>query len=128
MSTTCPFCTLPPNRVYRENELAVWLFDAFPVAPGHSLVVPKRHIASFFEATQDERSAMLQLLDEAHVFVRERWSPDAFNIGINDGPAAGQTVGHLHMHLIPRFNGDVPDPRGGVRWLLPEKADYWTKR
>jgi diadenosine tetraphosphate (Ap4A) HIT family hydrolase len=128
MSASCPFCTLPAQRVHRENELAIWLFDGFPVSPGHSLVVPKRHIASFFEATQDERSAMLQLLDEAQVFVRARWSPDAFNIGINDGPAAGQTVGHLHMHLIPRYNGDVPDPRGGVRWVLPEKADYWTKQ
>jgi diadenosine tetraphosphate (Ap4A) HIT family hydrolase len=71
---------------------------------------------------------MLQLLDEAQAFVRDRWNPSAFNIGVNDGPAAGQTIGHLHMHLIPRFDGDVPDPRGGVRWVLPEKADYWTKR
>jgi diadenosine tetraphosphate (Ap4A) HIT family hydrolase len=124
----CPFCTLPPDRVRRENELAIWLFDAFPVSSGHSLVVPKRHIGSFFEATKEERAAMLQLLDEAQAFVRDRWNPSAFNIGVNDGPAAGQTIGHLHMHLIPRFDGDVPDPRGGVRWVLPEKADYWTKR
>ena len=71
---------------------------------------------------------MLALLDKAKVVIEEKYQPDAFNIGINDGPAAGQTVPHLHLHLIPRYEGDVLDARGGVRWVIPEKADYWTKR
>lgn len=71
---------------------------------------------------------MLALLDKAKVVLEEKYQPDAFNIGINDGPAAGQTVPHLHLHLIPRYEGDVTDARGGVRWVIPEKADYWTKR
>ena len=99
--------------------------DAYPVSPGQSLVIPKRHIGSWFEATEEERSAMLLLLEDAKTLAAAAHNPDGYNIGINDGPAAGQTVPHLHMHLIPRFNGDVSDPRGGVRWVIAEKAKYW---
>lgn len=123
---TCPFCTLPPERIVQENDYANWIFDGFPVSPGHSLIIPKRHVASFFEITNEERMAMLMLLDAAKVTAEEQFRPDAYNIGINDGPAAGQTVPHLHLHLIPRYNGDVPDARGGVRWVIPNKADYWS--
>ena len=87
-----------------------------------------RHFGSFFEATADERNSMLALLDQARREIATELSPDGFNIGINDGAAAGQTVPHLHLHLIPRYEGDSRDPRGGVRWLMPEKADYWSKR
>ena len=111
-----------------ENSLAVWIRDGFPVAPGHSLIIPKRHVGSFFEINEAERTAMLVLLDEAKALADSEFHPDAFNIGINDGPAAGQTVPHLHMHLIPRFRGDVGDPRGGVRWVIPQNADYWSRR
>jgi len=124
----CPFCTLPHSRIVGQNEHAIWIRDAFPVSPGHSLVVPKRHVGSFFETTEPERTALLALLDVAKAAAKSEYHPDGFNIGINDGAAAGQTVPHLHIHLIPRFIGDVADPRGGVRWLVPEKADYWTKR
>lgn len=124
----CPFCTLPPERIAGNNDHAVWIRDGFPVSPGHSLVIPKRHVASFFEVTAEERTAMLALLDEAKVAAEAESRPDGFNIGINDGPAAGQTVPHLHIHLIPRFKGDQVDPRGGVRWVIPEKADYWSGR
>lgn len=124
----CPFCTLPPERIVGSNDQAVWIRDGFPVSPGHSLVIPKRHVASFFEVTVEERTVMLALLDEARAAAEVEFNPDGFNIGINDGPAAGQTVPHLHIHLIPRFNGDQVDPRGGVRWVIPDKADYWTKR
>lgn len=125
---TCPFCTLPSERIAEENLHAVWIYDGFPVSPGHSLIIPKRHVGSFFDATSEERLAMLELLDKAKVAVTKERSPDAFNIGINDGAAAGQTVPHLHLHLIPRYNGDVADARGGVRWVIPDKADYWSAR
>jgi diadenosine tetraphosphate (Ap4A) HIT family hydrolase len=125
---TCPFCTLQPERIVEENDHAVWIYDGFPVSPGHSLIIPRRHVGSFFEVSTEERIAMLALLDKAKMTVEEKYQPNAFNIGINDGPAAGQTVPHLHLHLIPRYEGDVSDAKGGVRWVLPEKADYWTKR
>ncbi len=124
----CPFCTLPANRIVGENQHAIWIRDAYPVSLGHSLVIPKRHVGSFFEATSDERSCLLALLDEAKAAAEVEFIPNGFNIGINDGAAAGQTVLHLHIHLIPRFKGDLPDPRGGIRWVIPSKADYWTKR
>ncbi|MGL6069630.1 HIT family protein [Craterilacuibacter sp.] len=125
---TCPFCSLPPSRITAENRHAIWIYDGYPVSAGHSLIIPKRHIGSFFEASDDERQAMLLLLDQAKAAVQQAHQPDAFNIGINDGAAAGQTVPHLHLHLIPRYRGDVEDPRGGVRWVIPHKADYWTGR
>jgi len=80
------------------------------------------------ELTPDERAEMLALLDVAKADLDREFAPQAYNIGINDGPAAGQTVPHLHIHLIPRYDGDRPDPRGGVRWLFPDKADYWSRR
>lgn len=122
----CPFCTLPAARIVRENDLALLINDAYPVSPGHSLVIPKRHLSSWFEATEKERAAMLTLIDEAKAMIDAELAPNSYNIGMNDGPAAGQTVPHLHMHLIPRFNGDVPDPRGGVRWVIASKAKYWS--
>ncbi len=121
----CPFCTLPPERIAQENELAVLIRDAYPVSSGHSLVIPRRHIGSWFDASEDERTAILALLEAAKAMIDQEHRPDGYTIGINDGPAAGQTVPHLHVHLIPRFKGDVPDPRGGVRWVIPDKAKYW---
>lgn len=124
----CPFCSLPAERILGGNALAVWIRDAFPVSDGHSLVIPRRHVGSFFDLGAEERSAMLELLEQARARAQIDFRPDGFNIGINDGAAAGQTVSHLHMHLIPRFAGDVADPRGGVRWVIPERADYWSRR
>jgi diadenosine tetraphosphate (Ap4A) HIT family hydrolase len=125
MNATCPFCTLEPSRIAGANALAVRFDDGFPITPGHSLIIPRRHFGSFFEATAEERTALLSLLDEAHAEAARAFSPHGFNIGINDGAAAGQTVPHLHIHLIPRRLGDVADPRGGVRWVIPDKARYW---
>lgn len=125
MNTICPFCTLEPSRIAGANALAVRFDDGFPITPGHSLIIPRRHFGSFFEATAEERTALLSLLDEAHAEATRAFNPDGFNIGINDGAAAGQTVPHLHIHLIPRRLGDVADPRGGVRWVIPDKARYW---
>jgi diadenosine tetraphosphate (Ap4A) HIT family hydrolase len=126
LSQHCPFCTLPADRIVASNNLALMIRDGFPVSPGHTLVIPKRHVGSFFEASVAKRDAMLTLLDHARTEIVAALSPDGFNIGINDGAAAGQTVPHLHLHLIPRFNGDLADPRGGVRCVIPEKARYWS--
>lgn len=125
-SQPCPFCSLPAGRIAEENEHAVLILDGYPVSPGHSLVIPKRHIGSFFEVMASERAALFALLDQAKERIARQHRPDGYNIGINDGPAAGQTVPHLHIHLIPRYKGDQADPRGGVRRVIPEKADYWT--
>ena len=125
MNRPCPFCTIATARIVGETGLAAAITDGFPVSPGHTLIIPRRHVRSFFETTAAERDDMLRLLDEAKARLDAELHPDAYNIGINDGPAAGQTVGHLHIHLIPRYNGDGRDPRGGVRWVLPEKAKYW---
>jgi diadenosine tetraphosphate (Ap4A) HIT family hydrolase len=125
---TCPFCTLPPERIVSANSFSLVIRDGFPVSPGHTLVIPRRHVGSFFDITAEERDAIFAQLDEAKAVLDKEFSPAGYNIGINDGPAAGQTVPHLHVHLIPRYHGDRPDPRGGVRWIIPEKADYWNLR
>lgn len=125
---TCVFCSLPAERIIDQNDHALVIRDGFPITLGHTLVIPRRHVASFFEVTAEERSAMLALLDRAKSVLDGEFAPAGYNIGINDGQAAGQTVLHLHLHLIPRYAGDRTDPRGGVRWIIPEKADYWSKR
>jgi diadenosine tetraphosphate (Ap4A) HIT family hydrolase len=125
--STCPFCALPPERIISQTPLSLMILDGYPVSPGHTLIIPKRHVGSFFEITIEERDSLLFLLHEARQRVMDQRHPDGLNIGINDGAAAGQTVPHLHIHLIPRFIGDLPDPRGGVRWVIPEKACYWTR-
>ena len=125
MEPLCPFCLPEPRRIVGANSLAIALRDGYPVSPGHTLVVPRRHMASASEATAEEFAAIWSLLMEARAALEHELEPDGFNVGINDGRAAGQTVMHLHVHLIPRFAGDSPDPRGGVRWVLPEKANYW---
>jgi diadenosine tetraphosphate (Ap4A) HIT family hydrolase len=124
----CPFCALPVSRMLARNHFAITLRDAYPVTPGHTLVIPVRHVSSFFDATRAEREAMLALLDLAKQQLQAEFNPAGYNIGINDGAAAGQTVAHLHLHLIPRYPGDRTDPRGGVRWVMPDKADYWTQQ
>jgi len=123
----CPFCALLPYQGAVANEHAVAFPDGFPISPGHTLIIPKRHIASLFEATEEERAALFDLLGVMRERLLLERNPDGFNIGINDGEAAGQTVMHLHIHLIPRYVGDMPDPRGGVRWIFPDKAAYWKK-
>jgi diadenosine tetraphosphate (Ap4A) HIT family hydrolase len=85
-------------------------------------------VGSFFETTQNEKLELLTLIDKAKQHIEKEFKPHAYNIGINDGAAAGQTVPHLHIHLIPRYEGDVKDPRGGVRWVIADKADYWSKK
>jgi ATP adenylyltransferase len=94
------------------------------VSPGHALLIPQRHIPTWFDAKPEERTALLKATDSAKEIIEKHHRPDGYNIGINCGPAAGQTIFHLHIHLIPRYSGDVTDPRGGVRHVIPDKANY----
>ena len=121
---TCLFCTLP-DRIIVSNDLAIAVRDGYPVSPGHTLIIPKRHVATFFETTTEERLAMFELMDKVKLGLDSEFHPAGYNLGLNDGAAAGQTVMHVHFHLIPRYESDRSDARGGVRWVLPEKAKYW---
>ncbi|MBY0411953.1 MAG: HIT family protein [Burkholderiaceae bacterium] len=125
-SSACPFCHLPPERILLSSQWGKVFRDGFPVSNGHTLVVPHRHVASWLELSVDERADLFNLLAQAQQELQTQFQPNAYNVGINDGPAAGQTVPHMHIHLIPRYAGDHPDPRGGIRWVLPEKAKYWS--
>lgn len=121
----CPFCALDDEQKIEITEHSFAFRDRYPVSQGHTLIVPRRHVASFFELNSDERQDLLELMVRCKDQLELEFSPDGFNIGLNDGPEAGQTVMHVHLHLIPRYKGDVEDPRGGVRWVLPEHARYW---
>lgn len=130
MSATCVFCDYgnpQHNQIFEENELAYARWDKYPVSDGHAEVVPKRHVVSFFELTPDEVLAMYELAQKARETIAVCYSPDAFNLGVNDGEAAGRTIHHVHLHLIPRYVGDVENPRGGVRHIIPGKGDYLAK-
>jgi len=120
----CPFCFPAEDRIAFEDGLTRGLWDAFPVSPGHLLVVPRRHVPTWFDATADERAGITASIDRGRELIASRHSPDGYNIGINVGEAAGQTVFHLHVHLIPRYKGDVENPRGGVRHVIPSKGFY----
>ena len=121
----CPLCGIQEKKFIAQNSLTFTVRDTLPVSPGHTLILPKRHIASIFEATKEEVAALWEALQQARIGLIKAFSPDGFNIGINDGFAAGQTILHLHIHVIPRYEGDMPDPRGGIRWIFPDKAKYW---
>lgn len=115
-ATPCELCSR--HEVLLENALAYVRHDNNSLSRGHALVVPKRHVASFFEMTGEEQSAVLALLTEIQKSIQKRHSPDGYNIGVNVGKAGGQSRMHVHLHLIPRYAGDVPDPRGGIRCVL----------
>ena len=121
----CPFCALPTDRVWLANEHAIAFRDGFPISPGHALVIPREHYPSVFDAPHGVVESVWDLVAEVRQALIAESNPDGFNVGLNDGESAGQTVMHGHIHVIPRFSGDVADPRGGIRWVLPEKAIYW---
>jgi diadenosine tetraphosphate (Ap4A) HIT family hydrolase len=110
-----------------EDDLAVGFPDAFPLTRGHTLVVPRRHEADCFALSPDEQTAMWRLVNDVQQRLARQERPDGYNVGVNVGAAGGQTVGHVPIHLIPRYAGDVGDPRGGIRWILPARARYWEK-
>jgi len=127
VSRDCPFCDLSTRQLLGENRLAAAFWDDFPVSRGHTLIVPRRHVAGWFDATGDERLALLDLAEQVKVQLDASLRPDGYNLGLNCGRAAGQTVMHLHIHLIPRYTGDQNDPRGGVRKIFPRLASYWER-
>lgn len=124
-TTNCPFCHLSPQvEIICESDICIAFFDGYPVSPGHALIIPKRHIASYFDLTDDERAAMTQMMLDVKQKLEERFHPDGYNIGVNVGEHAGQSIFHCHMHLIPRYKGDVENPKGGVRGVIPSKQNY----
>ena len=124
MSLSCIFCDQSRFRPEYETSTAMIVRDINPVSPGHTLIIPKRHVQSYFDLIPGERKQLDILLDRAHRSLVAEFKPAGFNVGINDGADAGQTVPHVHIHLIPRYAGDVVDPRGGIRGVIPGKAIY----
>lgn len=122
---TCPFCNLEKDReLIVETAIAYAIFDKFPVNDGHALIIPKKHCSNYFDLTAEEQSACILILNEVKKVIQKQFNPDGFNVGININEAAGQTVPHVHIHLIPRYTGDVAEPRGGVRGVIPSKQSY----
>ena len=121
-----PFLSLPATVWLASNELAFAILDRYPVSEGHVLIIPKRLVASWWDATEAEQHALLRLAEQVKLLLEERHAPDGWNLGVNVGAAAGQTVDHLHLHLIPRYDGDVPDPRGGIRHAVPARGNWQT--
>lgn len=121
--TDCLFCK-PQREILVENAHAIAVFDTYPVSPGHSLILPRRHAVTIWDLQEDEYAACYALVRELKPVLEARFSPDGFNVGVNCGEAAGQSVWHAHIHVIPRFTGDTPNPKGGVRHVIPLKGGY----
>ena len=121
------FGTIEKDKIIAEDDYFMVVFDKYPVSPGHSLIIIKRPKARFLELTQEEQATLVKWIDWTVRYLEKDLSPkpDGFNLGLNDGEVAGQTIGQLHFHIIPRYNNDVPDPRGGIRWVIPSRAIYW---
>lgn len=122
MTTECPFCRI--SNPVLENDLAFAVYDTFPVNEGHLLVIPRRHYAGFFESTREEYAAILELVLQGKELLDARYGPSGYNVGVNVGTASGQTIMHVHVHLIPRYPGDIEDPVGGVRGVIPARQKY----
>lgn len=119
---SCIFCNITDTII--ENEHALAFYDKFPVNAGHILIIPKRHAVDYFDLEEKEIKAINELLFECRKILDEKYKPDAYNIGMNCGENAGQTIFHCHVHLIPRYKGDMDEPRGGVRGVIPGKQKY----
>jgi diadenosine tetraphosphate (Ap4A) HIT family hydrolase len=124
-SDDCVFCNLStPAELIAESATAVAFFDKFPVNPGHALIIPKRHCSDYFELSFREQSACIFMVNFVKTIIQRQFNPSGFNVGINNGKAAGQTVMHCHIHLIPRYPNDVDNPEGGVRGVIPGRKGY----
>jgi diadenosine tetraphosphate (Ap4A) HIT family hydrolase len=124
----CPFCArLASGEITAGEDLAAAFPDGFPVSPGHTLVVPRRHVSDFFQLTAEEQGTVWRLVAAMKERLDQERAPAGYNVGINVGAAGGQTVWHAHVHVIPRYPGDVEDPRGGVRWVIRARAPYWKE-
>jgi ATP adenylyltransferase len=122
-SEKCPFCHVD-REIIIENQHAMAILDLYPVSAGHSLVIPKIHITSVFDLPNPVYGACFNLVRELKEILQSRYNPDGFNVGINCGIPAGQTVMHAHIHVMPRYRGDIQNPRGGVRHIIPGKGNY----
>ena len=120
----CPFCNPSEEEIILKNDLCYARYDKYPVNKGHLLIIPFRHFENYFDATREEKVAFIELIDKAKDFLDKKFHPDGYNIGINIGKSAGQTIMHLHIHLIPRYKEDMENPEGGVRGVIPEKQKY----
>ena len=123
--SACPFCEFEESRVVLSSSSAFAIRDAFPVAKGHTLVIPRSHVKSLYDLSIEDQDAVWHLVSRVRQKCKQEFDVHAFNIGINDGSEAGQTIEHAHVHVIPRRQGDMPDPRGGVRNIIPARARYW---
>jgi diadenosine tetraphosphate (Ap4A) HIT family hydrolase len=122
MSSECPFCDSTDSVI--KGKLLYARYDNYPVSEGHTLIIPYRHISDYFESSQDEKIEIIEMINKVKKMLDDKHSPDGYNIGINSGKAAGQSVMHLHVHMIPRYVGDMDDPKGGVRGVIPDKQKY----
>jgi len=121
--SSCVFCTINES-IFDDNHF--WIIkDNYPVSCGHTLIIPKKHILSLFDLDQQDFIHLHSVIKKLKLFLDQQYNPDGFNIGINDGKSAGRTIDHLHIHVIPRYLNDQKDPRGGIRLIFPEKANYW---
>ena len=122
----CIFCDFKndKDKVVLGNDLDYAIFDGFPVNEGHMLIIPKRHAETYFDLTEEEIKSMNELAFEAKKLLDSKYHPDGYNIGLNCGEYAGQTIFHCHMHIIPRYKGDTPIPRGGVRNIIKGNSKY----
>ncbi len=121
----CPFCHIGPDRnIIHENDWCTAIYDIYPVSPGHALIIPKIHCSNYFDLNAAEQHACWETVNTVKEIISNHYQPDGFNIGINIGESAGQTIGHVHIHLIPRYKGDMENPRGGVRGVIPERQKY----
>ncbi len=122
----CPFCKLSPSReIIIDTHGAYAIYDKYPVSQGHALIIPRNHCSDYFELTEEEQIQCWSVVNSVKKIIQEKYHPDGFNIGVNINESAGQTIPHVHIHLIPRYIGDVKEPRGGVRGVIPEKRDYY---
>ncbi|MEM7196646.1 MAG: HIT domain-containing protein [Pseudomonadota bacterium] len=122
--TDCRFCRSKSDRVFIRGELGFAAWDRHPANPGHFLVIPYRHVASYFDITDDERDELWRIVSDGKDVAHAEYQPDGYNVGINVGHWAGQSIHHLHIHVIPRYQGDVENPKGGVRGVIPERKTY----
>lgn len=121
---SCIFCEYSKEKYIAENDLCFAIFDKFPVNEGHTLIIPKRHFSNYFDATKEEVAAMYDLSQEVKKLIDKKYSPDGYNVGVNVNHEGGQTIMHLHMHIIPRYKGDIEDPRGGIRRIKRQLVFY----
>jgi len=126
---SCVFCERleHPDQLIAQNDLAAAFYDSFPISPGHTLIISKLHETDFLALATSTQSAIFSLISKVREVIEKEMCPHGYNLGVNVGKAAGQTISHAHFHVIPRYEGDVPNPKGGIRWIIPDKTEYWKK-